>query len=152
MWSLLSPQARTCFLSFEQFIEQQMVQFQESISKCLHHHTFSSMFSNARSKAHYAWILSCSNWKANVWLIIKQIFLGFWLTSLVFSTTLQIWFELPHPSIASIPRCVCTHPINPMSFHFLHCVHGNKCTWSHDAVHNTFVAMAWDVGFHKGRE
>jgi hypothetical protein len=32
------------FFSFEEFIEQQMVQFQNSILEHLHHHAFSSMF------------------------------------------------------------------------------------------------------------
>jgi hypothetical protein len=56
---LLPPLARVYFLPFEQFIEQQMVQLQNSISKRLHHHTFSNMFSNKISKAHRARILSC---------------------------------------------------------------------------------------------
>jgi hypothetical protein len=41
---LLPPLAHACFLSFEQPIGQQMVQFQDSISEHLHHHTFSNMF------------------------------------------------------------------------------------------------------------
>ncbi len=41
-----------------------------------------------------------------------------------FSTTLQIQFGLPHPLIASILRCVCTHPIDLMGMHLLRCVHG----------------------------
>jgi hypothetical protein len=36
---LLSPPIRTYLLPFEQFIKEQMVQFQYSISKHLHHHT-----------------------------------------------------------------------------------------------------------------
>jgi hypothetical protein len=66
----------------------------------------------------------------------------------------QIWFGVPHSSIASILWCVCTHLIGSIGihFHFLCCTHGNKCTKTHDAVHNTFVAIAQDVGFHVGRK
>jgi hypothetical protein len=49
---LLSPPTRACLLPFEQFIKQQMVQLQDSISKDLHHHTFSSMLSIETSEAH----------------------------------------------------------------------------------------------------
>jgi hypothetical protein len=56
---LLLPLIHTCFRSFEHFIEQQMVRFQDSISKCLHHHTFSNMLSNEISETHCARILSC---------------------------------------------------------------------------------------------
>jgi hypothetical protein len=31
-------------------------------------------------------------------------------------TTFRTWFGLPHPSIVSIPRGVCTHPID-LGFH-----------------------------------
>ncbi len=124
---------------------------QDSISEHLHHHTLSNMFCNGISKAHCAWILLCSSRRASAWLIVKPYSLV-WLTSLVFSTTLWIQLELPHPSIVSILRCVCTHPINPMGFHLLHCVHCNKCTWTHDVVRNTFVTIMWDVDFHKGWE
>jgi hypothetical protein len=59
-----------CLPPFEQFIEQQMVHFQDSILKHLHHHAFYSMFFNRNLEAHYAWILSCFGPKANVQLII----------------------------------------------------------------------------------
>jgi hypothetical protein len=57
---------------------------------------------------------------------------------------------LHHPSIAGIFQCVCTHPINPMGIHFLRCVHGNKRITTHDAICDTFVAIAQYVGFHMG--
>jgi len=37
-----------------------------------------------------------------------------------------------------------------MGIHLLHRVHGNECTWTHDAFCDTFVAIVWDVGFHMG--
>jgi hypothetical protein len=55
----LLPLAYACFPPFEQFIGQQMVQLQDSISKRLHHHTFSKMLSNKIFEAHRAQILSC---------------------------------------------------------------------------------------------
>jgi hypothetical protein len=91
-----------------------MVQLQDFISKRLHHHTFSNMFSYGISKAHHARILSCSGPKVGTWLTIRLIFPAFQLFSPIFCTTLCTQFALPHPSIASIPRCVCTHPIDSM--------------------------------------
>jgi hypothetical protein len=50
----------TCLLPFEQLIGQQMVQPQNSISECLHHHTFSSMlFDMIFETHHHVQILSC---------------------------------------------------------------------------------------------
>jgi len=39
-----------------------------------------------------------------------------------------------------------------MGIHLLPCVHGNKHTKTHDAIHNTFATIARDVGFHVGGE
>jgi hypothetical protein len=47
---------------------------------------------------------------------------------------------------------MCTHPIDTMGIYLLRCVHGNKLTRTHDVVRSTFVAIAWDVNFHMGRE
>ncbi len=127
-----------------------MVQFQDSILKHLHHQKFSSMFFDMISKIHCAQILSCFDSRVNAWFTIWPIFLAFRLSPLIFFITFQMWFGLPHPSIASIFGCVCTHPIDIMGIHFLCCIHGNKCTRSHDVVHNTFVAIVWNVNFHMG--
>jgi hypothetical protein len=51
--NLLLPPVHACFLPFEQLIEQQMVQLQDSISKHLHHHTFSNVFFDMILKAHH---------------------------------------------------------------------------------------------------
>jgi len=69
-----------------------------------------------------------------------------------FFTTFCMRLGLPHPSIANIPRCVCTHPIDPMGIHFLHCVHGNERTKTHDIICDTFVAIMQDVNFHMKQE
>jgi hypothetical protein len=137
------PQFVHVFLSFEQLIGQQMVQLQDSILECLHHHTLSNILSNGISKAHCARILSCSGPRAGVYLTIWPIFPSFWLTSLVFSTMLRIQLGLRYPSIANILWCVCTHPINLMGIQFLHCAHGNEHTWTHGVI-------VWDVSFHVG--
>jgi hypothetical protein len=78
--------------------------------------------------------------------------LAFWLSSPLFSTSLQMWFGLPHPSIACILQCMCTHPIDVTSFHLLCCAHGNERMSTHDVVHDTFVAIAWDANFNVGQE
>jgi hypothetical protein len=59
---------------------------------------------------------------------------------------------LPHPSIVNRPWFVCTHPIDPMGIHLLHCVHGNEHIGTHDAIHNIFATIAWNVGFHVGQQ
>jgi hypothetical protein len=40
------------------------------------------------------------------------------------------------------------HLIDLTCIHFLRCVHGNERIGTHYVVCNTFVAIAWDVGFH----
>jgi hypothetical protein len=47
-----------------------MVQFQDSILKRLHYHTFSSMNFNGIFEAHHVQILSCFGLGVGVWLII----------------------------------------------------------------------------------
>jgi hypothetical protein len=51
---LLPPPARMCLLPFEQFIAQQMVQLQNSISVHLHRHTFFNMLFDRIFEAYYA--------------------------------------------------------------------------------------------------
>jgi hypothetical protein len=70
---LLPPLAHACFLPFEQFIGQQMVQFQDSILGRLHHHTLFNMFSNGTFEAHRVRILSCFGPGASAWLITQPI-------------------------------------------------------------------------------
>jgi uncharacterized protein (DUF2237 family) len=129
-----------------------MVQLEDSISEHLRHHTLSKMLFNRTSKVHHARILSCFGPRAGTWLIVRLVFSTFWLFSPMFCTTLHTWFGLPHPSIASILRCVCTHPINPMGIHLLCCALGNEHIGTHNVIHDTFVAIAWDVGFHVGQK
>ncbi len=102
--------------------------------------------------AHHAWILSCFGPRVSVWLTTRPFSPSFWLDFSIFFIVFQIWLRLPHPSIVSIPWCVCTHPIDPMGIHLLCCVHANELTWTHDAIHYTFVAIMKDVGFHVGQE
>jgi hypothetical protein len=129
-----------------------MVQLQDSISEHLHHHTLSNMFFDGTFKAHYVQILSCSGPWVGIWLTAWQVFPAFRLVSSIFYTTFCTQLGLPHPSIIGIPRCVCTHPIDPMGIHLLRCAHGNECIGTHDAICNTFVAIARDVGFHVGQK
>ncbi len=39
-----------------------------------------------------------------------------------------------------------------MGIHFLHCAHGNERIKTHDAIRDTFVAIAWIVNFHMGQK
>jgi len=70
---LLPPLAHACILPFEQFIGQQMIQLQDSILECLHHHTLSSMFSNETSKTHHAQFLSCFGLRVSIWLTTQLV-------------------------------------------------------------------------------
>jgi hypothetical protein len=70
----LPPLTCVCLLPFEQLIEQQMVQLQDSILECLHHHTLSNMLSDKTSETHRAQILSCFGPGEGVWLTIQLIF------------------------------------------------------------------------------
>jgi hypothetical protein len=125
-----------------------MICVQDSISKCLHHHTLFGMLSDRILETHHAWILSCFGFKVGTWFITWSIFSTFQLSSPIFSIVLQMCFKLPHPSITSLSWNVCTHPINLMGIHLLHCTHGNEHTRPHDAIPDTFVAIMRDVGFH----
>jgi hypothetical protein len=127
-----------------------MVQLQDSISKRLHHHTFSNMFSNKIFKAHRVQILSCSGPRTNTWLTVPPLFPTFQLFSPIFSIALCMRFGLHHLLITSILWCMCTHLINLMDIHFLHCTHGNEHIGTHDAIHHTFAAIVRNVNFHMG--
>ncbi len=98
------------------------------------------------------WNPLCFSLGIGSWLIIQLIYPTFWLTSLVFSTTLQIWLRLPHLSIVGFSQCVCTHPMDPICIHFLCCVHGHECIRTHDVVCDTFVTIVHDANFHLGRK
>jgi len=127
-----------------------MVQFHDSISKHLHHHTCSRMLFDKIFETHCAQILSCFSPEASTWLTTWLAFSTFWLFSPSFSTMLRTWFGLPHLSIVGIPQCVCTHPIDATGVHLLSSTHGNEHTCIHDVVHNIFAAFAWDANFHVG--
>jgi hypothetical protein len=48
---------------------------------------------------------------------------------------------------------ICVHTSHWFyGYHLLHCAHGNKCTGTYDAIHNTFVAITRDVNFHVGQK
>jgi hypothetical protein len=66
----------------------------------------------------------------------------FWLSSLSFSTTFWTWFGLPCLSIANIPQCVCTHPIDVTCVHLLCYAHGNERMSTHDVVCDNFITIA----------
>jgi hypothetical protein len=114
----------------------------------LHHHTLPNMLSDEIYESHHARILSC--YSPSLYLIIWPVFPSFQLASSVFSIPLWIQLGLPHPLIAGILQCVCTHPMNLMGIHLLCCAHGNKHIRIHDAICNTFTAIIWDVDFHVG--
>jgi hypothetical protein len=103
-------------------------------------------------EVHCVCILSCFNLGVGAWLIIQLVFLAFQLSSPIFYIMFRMQLGLPHPFITNILWCVCTHPVDPMGIHFLHCVHGNERMGTHEVVCDTFAAIAWDASFHVGRK
>ncbi len=57
------------------------------------------------------------------------------------STTLCTQLRVTHPSITSILRCVCTHPIDLMGIHLLCCAHGNKHIGTHDVIPTFLLSL-----------
>jgi hypothetical protein len=43
---------------------------------------------------------------------------------------------------------VCTHPIDLISIHLLHCAYGNEHMGTHGVVWNNFIIIVWNVNFH----
>jgi hypothetical protein len=117
--------------------------------RALRHRTLFNMLFNKIFETCYSQILPCSRLRTNVWFITQLVFFTFWLSFLVFATTLRMQ-GLPHPSIACMPWCVCTHPIDPMGIHLLRCVHSNEHIKTHDGICDTFVTSVRDVNFHVG--
>jgi hypothetical protein len=119
---LLPPLAHVCFLPFEQLIEQQMVQLQDSILEHLHRYTLFSMLFDMTSETHCAQILSCSGPGVGVWLIIRPVSLTVRLYSLVFCITFHKWLG---------PSLNCMHP--SMCVHISHQPYGyppvTLCSW-----------------------
>jgi len=112
------------------------------MSKRLHHHTFFSMVFDGISKAHRPQILSCFGLWVGGWLVynstsLPNLLIIFSKFSIQFCTR----FGLPCTSIACISQCVCTHPINLVGIHLLHCAHKNECIKTHDAICDTFVPI-----------
>jgi hypothetical protein len=63
-----------------------------------------------------------------------------------------MWLGLPYHSMVSLPRCVCTHPIDPVGIQILHCAHGNELIGTYDVVHDTFAAIVQNDGLYVGQE
>jgi hypothetical protein len=97
-----------------------MIWLQDSILERLHHLTFSIMLSDMISKTHSVRIIMFRpRGRHLVYSLINRLNLS--IVFPFFSTMLWTRFGLPHPSIIGIPRCMCTHPIDAMSVHLLHC-------------------------------
>jgi len=122
-YDLLPPLVHACFFSFEQLIEQQIVWFQNSILKHLHHHTLSNMFCNEIFEAHCAWILLCSSRRASAGFIVKPIFLG--------SINFHSLFHNALNTTWTAPSLNCKYPL--MCVHTSHQPYGfppfTSCSW-----------------------
>jgi len=118
-----------------------MVQVQDSISKRLHHHTFSNMLFNMISKAHHVRIFSCFGPRVDTWLTTRPIFPTFWLSSLVFfhSTSYATWIT---------PSLNCRHPL--MCVHTSHWPYEypppTLCSWQR--MHWNLWCNSWHLCHH----
>jgi hypothetical protein len=130
-----------------------MVQLQDCILEHLHHHTFFNMLFDKISKAHRAWVLSCSTPRANVWLRTQPIFLTFQLSSPIFfhHTSYLTWIT---PSLNCMHPLMCVHTSHrPYGYlPLMLCVHDNKRIGTHDAIHDPFATIMRDINFHVGRK
>jgi len=145
MWFPIAPNSRMSFFVW-------IIHRTKNVSILIFHlgmstpSTLSNMIFDGIFEAHHAQILSCFGPGVGAWFIVWPIFLGWQLVFPIFSTTFWIQLQLPHPSIVSIFQCVCTHPIDPIGIHLLHCVHVNECIKTYDTVCDTFAAIVYDVG------
>jgi hypothetical protein len=140
---LLSP-ACACLPLFEQFIGQQMIRFQNSILKCLHHHNFSSILFDKIFEAHCAWILSRAGLRVNAWLTTWLVFPAFRLSSLVFfhNAPYITWIT---PSLNFKYPSVCVHTSHQpygYSFFTLH-----SWQWTHKSS----CCSLWYFCYHHAR-
>jgi hypothetical protein len=126
-----------------------MVQLQDSISECLHHHTLSNMLFDGTFEAYCAQILSCFSLGASTWLITQLIFsLLIVFPSFLCNISYATWTT---PSLNCRHFSMCVHASHwPYGYPFLCCVHDNKHTRTHDAIHDTFANITRDVSFHVG--
>ncbi len=151
MWSLTTP--NSCMFSFVWIIYRAT----NGLTSRFHLGTFAPSYLFQYALQRDIWSPSCPNfimfWPKGGCLVYSStnLFeLSINFPGLFHSASNMTWTT---PSInCRYPWCVCTHPIDIMGIHFLHCVHGNKWTGTHDVVRDTFVTIAWDAGFHVGRK
>lgn len=110
------------------------------------------MLSNKISEFHCAWILSSFSLRARISLTTWLVFSAFQLSIPIFFITFQMWFRLPHLSIAGILRCMCTLPIDTMGIYLIHCAHNNEHTRTQDAICSTFVTIVRNAIFYMRQE
>jgi len=93
-----------------------MVQFQDSISKCLHHHTLFNMFFNMIPDAHYAQIL------------FYHVLTLRWVIGLWFDQYFQPFIYLPHFSSQRFKHNLNYH-IFQLHVSFNVCAHTPSTLW-----------------------
>jgi len=62
------------------------------------------------------------------------------------------FFHIISYMICITPSLNYRHPIDPMGIHLLCYAHGNECTVTHDAIHDTFAVITRNASFHMERE
>ncbi len=110
-------------------IKKQIEWLQDSILRCMHHHTLFKILFDMAANVHWIHII----WCLGLELTFRTILSMFCLLLDVFFTTLQIWLILPDPLITSFPHFEGIHLINHLGIHLLQCSHGKECTcmWCH---------------------
>jgi len=118
-------------------IKKQIEWLQDSILRCMHHHTLFKILFDMAANVHWIHII----WCLGLELTFRTILSMFCLLLDVFFTTLQIWLILPDPLITSFPHFEGIHLINHLSIHLLQCSHARNAHVC-DVICDVFVSMA----------
>jgi len=118
-----------------------MVWFQDSILKCLRHYTLFSMLFDRISKAHYAWILSCSSLRVGAMFIVQTnpLNLSIFFPNFFHSTSNVTWitpsFNCKYPSM----RVHTSH--RPCGYSYI-----TLCSWQR--AHMNSWCNSWHLYYH----
>jgi hypothetical protein len=128
--------------------ERGTYRFQEIISERMHDHSLFKIIFDMSFDLHQTHLRSCAGPGVAAWLFVLLVIPCFYLPSNVFSSTLSIKLNLPHPLTLGLTHYVCGEPLDPLGIHLLRCAHGGEKTTSHDVVRDAFASIVKDAGFH----
>jgi hypothetical protein len=89
-----------------------------------------------------AYIHSCLNKGARLWLIVKPSIYSFRITHFIFTSTLCFHFGLIKPLAFSLFMCECEHGLDTFGMHLTCCPFGGQQIATLDAIENVMHALA----------